>query len=89
MTENGGIEALTEALKPCASGKRLLGALRSANLAGTEIPGLINDCIAEIKAGSKGGDDPAAALGDKRLSLGGALCVIDGLMFLNPRYDCC
>jgi hypothetical protein len=80
------MDALQKLVQPCASGHQLLEALRAANLSDvSDIPRLIAAVINE-RLSAAGPSTPPGDAGDGRLSLDSALCVIDGLMFLNPRW---
>ena len=80
------MEALLDALKPCpTTGPPLAAALRSANLANTGVPELITAVIKELGGGQQA--PPAGGEGaQQRVCLADALCTIDGLAFLTPRW---
>lgn len=79
------MDALRKLVQPCASGAQLLEALRAASLSeGSDIPRLIAAVINE-RLSAAGPSTPPGDAATGRVSVESALCVIDGLMFLNPR----
>lgn len=77
------MEELERLLVRCPTGKELLSALESSNLANTEIPALIAGVIAESKAAAGGAEGVAAPA--ERTSLSAALALIPSLSFVFPR----
>ena len=85
------MEALLDALQPCSSsGPPLLAALRSANLTHSGVPELITAVIKELGGSQAQQQAPPGAGGEgaqqQRVCLDDALCTIDGLAFLTPRW---